>query len=149
MEPRALTTDETVALRELVDSGIATALSTPGAFAYAPGGLYRVTWSLGSLDASGIERVAWLLGQLGFSVGDIDTRSVPSDLGGVANEFYTVLANRRLTFLPDSLMGEALIIESVAAIWETHIDSFDLPSDGQSHRVALASLLGPFGLQIM
>jgi hypothetical protein len=149
MEPIDLTTDETLALLELIDAGLASSPETHSSYDFLPGGLYPVTWELGSLDTSGIERAAWLLGQLGFSVSTIVTRSIPSDIGGVANELYTVSATRTLPFHRYALLGEALIVESVAAPWETHIDRFYLHSDGKSHHSALVSLHGPFGTQIM
>ena len=149
MEPHGLTTEDTLALLELVDAAIETTLDQLGNYTHAIGGLYPATWELGSLDSSGIERAAWLLSQLGFSIGDIDIRSVPSDLGGIANEFYTVSASRMVSFQRYSLLGEALIVESVAATWATHIDRFFVHSDGESHRVAMQSLHGPFGSKIM
>ena len=149
MEPTELTTDDTLALLALVDAQIETTLSLSGTDQHHSGALYPVTWELGSLDASGIERAAWLLGQLGFSVTDVATRSLPSDIGGVALEFYTTSATRILPFQRYSLLGEALMIESLAARWETHIDRFFLHTDGESHHVAMRSLHGPFGSQIM
>ena len=149
MEPTELTTEDTLALLALVDAQIETTLSLSGTDQHPTRALYPVTWELGSLDASGIERAAWLLGQLGFSVTDVVTRSLPSDIGGVALEFYTTSATRILPFQRYSLLGEALMIESLAARWETHIDRFFLHTDGESHHVAMRSLHGPFGSQIM
>lgn len=149
MESIELTADDTLALLALVDEGIATTLAVPGKFGQAHGALYPVTRELGSLDSSGIERAAWLLSQLGFSITDVATRSIPSDIGGVANEFYTVSATRLLSFHRYSLLGEALIIESLAAPWQTHVDRFYLHDDDETIHTALVSLHGPFGSQIM
>ena len=146
MELRPLTSEETTALRAMVEGRIDSHLlnSNPN-FPIVRGALYPVVWCLLALDPEKLQRVCWLLAELGFIVGDVVERAAPSEVVGVVNTFFAVEAQRPALFLPDYLFGEALAIEAMACGWGVHLEMFQLYQDSASSRRALQSTYGPLG----
>lgn len=146
MELRPLLPDEIAELRAMVEGQVDLHLQTSDPQqAFVRGARYLVDWTLNSLTLQNLERVRWLLNEIGFIVGEVSARSVPSGTAGVYNEFFTMIAQRQAFFLPDCLWGEALVIEAVACSWAVHIERFDLANDAQSRRRAFQSQYGPMG----
>lgn len=149
MELRPLLQAEITALRAMIEEQVDLHLQTSDPQqAFVRGAPYLVDWNIGCLSHDNLERVGWLLNQIGFAAGDVVTRSVPSDIPGVHNEFFALIAQRQAFFLPDCLWGEALMIEGVACSWGAHIDRFDLANDLASRRRAYQHQYGPIGSDI-
>ncbi|TAG02651.1 MAG: hypothetical protein EAZ43_08655 [Betaproteobacteria bacterium] len=146
MELRPLLQEEVRALRAMIEERVDQHLqSSDPQSAFIRGAPYAADWSIGCLNHNNLERVRWLLSEIGFTVRGVTTQSVQSDIPGVHNEFFVLIVQREVFFLPDCLWGEALLIEGVACSWGAHVERFNLANDLASRRRAYRHQYGPMG----
>lgn len=149
MELRPLHQYEIATLRAMIDEQVDLHLqSCSPALMFVRGASYTVNWPITCLVRENIERVGWLLNDIGFVVGAVETQSIPSNIPGIWNKFFTLNVQRRTIFLPDCLWGEALVIKGVACSWSAHVERFDLANDLDSRKHALQNQYGPMGSHI-
>jgi hypothetical protein len=93
-------------------------------------GLYEIQWVVTSLKKDPLERVAYILDEIGFKVPHI---------------FYALNAQRNGLFHPDYLYGEAILVGTVADMWDCHLDSFNFVGN---YKNAARSIYGSMGSSI-
>ncbi len=142
---RRLREDERDALHGLVSSCWASLADTAGQTPYVLGGLYAVTWVLSGLDRGRAERLAWLAQQMRFTLDQLQVATVPSEIPGLVDTFYQVHVSRPVALLPDALLGEAQLLESLAVCWGLHLTALHVPSHTGADQAAARSGMGPMG----
>ncbi|MDL5034123.1 hypothetical protein QRD43_19645 [Pelomonas sp. APW6] len=145
---RRLREDERDALHELVSSRWASLADTAGQIPYVQGGLYTVTWVLSGLDRGRAERLAWLAQQMRFTLEELQVATAPSEIPGLVDTFYQVHVSRSVALLPDALLGEAQLLESLAVCWGLHLTALHVPSHHAADRAAARSGMGAMGRDI-
>ena len=147
-ELRRLREDEREALHELVASHWASLGDAAGECPFVQGGLHAVQWVLSGLDRSRAERLAWLCQQMHFTLESLETATAPGEVPGLVDTFYQVHLSRPLPLLPDALLGEAQLLESLAVCWGLHLTGLHVPSHDSADRAAGRSWHGPMGRDI-
>ena len=147
-ELRRLREDEREALHALVAFRWESLADAAGQFPYVQGGLYAVQWVLSGLVRGRAERMAWLAQQMGFRLDSLEEATAPSEVPGVVDTFYQVHLSRPLPLLPDALLGEAQLLESLAVCWGLHLTALEVPGHNGADQAAGRSRMGPMGRDI-
>lgn len=147
-ELRRLREDERDALHALVASRWESLGDAGGQFRYVQGGLYEVQWVLSGLDRDRAERLAWLAQQMHFRLDRLQEACAPGEVPGVVDTFYQVTVSRPLPLLPDALLGEAQLLESLAVGWGLHITALEVPGHTSADHAAARSAMGALGRDI-
>lgn len=147
-ELRRLREDEREGLEALVAERWASLGDAAGQLPYVQGGLYEVRWVLSGLDRDRAERLAWLAQQMRFTLDALEVATVPSEIPGLVDTFYQVRVSRPVALLPDALLGEAQVLESLAVCWGLHLTALEVPSHNGADQAAARSRMGAMGRDI-
>jgi hypothetical protein len=145
MQNRPLSDELIAEFRLLIDSTIESLTDNSGHNnTLARLGLYETQWLITSLEENSLERVAYILGEIGFKV-ELFQREVQHGYSEMPDIFYALNAERNAIFHPDYLYGEAILIGSVADMWDCHLDSFCFVGN---YKNATRAFYGPMGVSI-
>jgi hypothetical protein len=107
-------------------------------------GLYEIQWVVTSLKKDPLERVAYILDEIGFKV-ELMKRELQRQDSIIPHIFYALNAQRNGLFHPDYLYGEAILVGTVADMWDCHLDSFNFVGN---YKNAARSIYGSMGSSI-
>lgn len=145
MDITQLSPEEAAAVRVLVETQLKAQIDGLEGRGCVYGGIYAIQWTLCSFDRERAERLAWLLSEMKFTQLALQERTVPSEVPGVVDSYYSLRVSRPVPLLPDALVGEALVLEAVGVNWGAHVTGLDLPTLQDDVVRAMRSVHGPMG----
>lgn len=124
MDERALTDEELVSLRAMVDERVEREQQSNHRDRPRYGSVRPVTWQIACLREDQLVELSRTLAELRFLVEPVAEQVAAGAVAGVVDVFYTLDVVRPALFTRDALQGEALVLEAAAVRWDASVQHF-------------------------